>query len=338
MSSPESRILNPDSLLKWGIMGTGMIAKKFATDLPQSETGRLGAVSSRTQESADRFAAEFGGRGIAGYDALLADPEIDAVYLALPNGLHREVAIAAMRAGKHVLCEKPIALDLADAEAMFAAADETGKTLCEAFMYRAHRQTEKLIELVQSGVLGDLKLIRTDFTFDRPVTDGDARYRPDQGGGAIMDVGCYCTNFTRALAGAEPIESTAVAHLINGVDDYAAGTLKFENGDLLATFTCGMTVVSDQSAHIAGTKARIEVTRFWQGLEGFTIIRPDAEPEHISVEETRPIYAVEADAFAAVVRGEGGLFGDREDTLGNMCVMDDLRKSAGVVMPGQGAS
>ncbi len=309
-----------------------MIAKKFAADLPKSHTGRLTAVSSRGQESADAFAAEYGGRGIAGYDALLADQEIDAVYLALPNGLHHEISIKALRAGKHVLCEKPIALNAREAEEMFAVSQETGKTLIEAFMYRAHPQTHALLETVQSGAIGDLKLIRSNFTFAREVLDSDARYDPAHGGGSLMDVGCYCTNFTNALAGAEPIESNAIAHLINGVDDYAAGSLKYASG-LLATFTCGMTVASDQSAHIAGTLGRIEMDRFWQGKEGFTIIRPDADPEFITVEEDRPIYAVEADAFAAAVHGEAAPFATREDTLSNMRLMDDLRKSAGVEMP-----
>lgn len=324
------------SRLKWGILGTGNIAKKFAAALPESETGQLVAAGSRGLESAQAFADEFGGRAVAGYQALVEDEEVEAVYLALPNGLHKDWSIAAMRADKDVLCEKPIAMNAADAELMFAVAEETGRTLIEAFMYRAHAQSEKLVEAVRSGEIGELRLMRSNFSFPRKISPADARLLPEQGGGALMDVGCYCVHLARQLAGSEPREVKAVAHLHPmGVDDYASGTLKFSD-DFLVTFTCGMGVGSDGGTHVAGTEGRISVDRFWLCQdEGFEILSSTGESlRRVAVEDERPLYAVEADAFAAAVSGAAPPWISAADSIGNMRVLDALRQSAGVPVPG----
>ena len=213
---------------------------------------------------------------------------------------------------------------------MFVVSEETGMVLIEAFMYRAHSQTQKLIETVRSGTIGDLRLIRSAFTFYREPSMNDARYHPAQGGGAIMDVGTYCVNLSRQLAGSEPTEMQAIAHLYegNGVDDYAAGMMRFGD-ELLATFTCGMTVDSDQGTYIAGTKGTIKINAFWFCEDGFTISK-DGEEEMVTVNEPRPLYAVEADAFAASVLDGEAPWISKADTLGNMKAMDALRASAGV--------
>jgi len=320
--------------LKWGILGTGNIAKKFAAALPESETGELVAAGSRGMESAVAFAQEFGGRAVEGYQALIDDDEVEAVYLALPNGLHKEWSIAAMRAGKDVLCEKPVALNAGEAEEMFAVAEETGRTLIEAFMYRAHAQSERLVETVRNGEIGELRLMRSNFSFPREISEDDARLVPEQGGGALMDVGCYCIHLARQLAGCEPGEVKAVAHLHPmGVDDYASGTLKFGN-EFLMTFTCGMGVGSDGGTHIAGTKGRIAVDRFWLCQDGFSVVQPGGDVSHLRERDARPLYAVEADAFAAAVRGEAEPWITAADSIGNMRVLDALRESAGVPVPG----
>ncbi len=329
-----SEKMGTESSLKWGILGTGMIAGKFATDLPGAERGTLVATASRGQESADAFAAKHGGRGVAGYQALLDDPEVEAVYISLPNGLHNEWAIKALRAGKHVLCEKPGARNTREAEEMFAVAEETGQVLIEAFMYRAMPVVKKVIEVVRSGEIGDLRLIRSNFTFCREASMEDARYHPDQAGGSLMDVGCYCLNFCRALTGMEPTELQAIARLHPaGVDEYAAGTLRFGE-DILATFTCGMTVVSDDKTFIAGTKGRIEISSFWFGQQGFRLTREDGQTEVIEAPATKPLYAMEADAFAETVLDGVAPWITKEDTLGNMAALDALRLSAGVPVPG----
>lgn len=319
--------------LHWGILGTGNIAGKFAAALPESNTGELVAAGSRGIDSARAFAAEFGGRAVDGYQSLIEDEEVEAVYLALPNGLHKQWSIAAMRAGKDVLCEKPVALNAAEAEEMFAVAKETGRTLIEAFMYRAHAQTEQLIETVRSGEVGELRLMRSNFSFPREIGPDDARLSPEQGGGALMDVGCYCIHLARQLAGGEPTEVKAVAHLHPmGVDDYASGTLKFGD-DFLMTFTCGMGVGSDGGSHIAGTKGKISADRFWLCQDGFDVVSDSGGKRMVRKEDARPLYAVEADAFAAAVRGEAEPWITAADSIGNMRVLDALRESAGVPVP-----
>ena len=163
--------------LNWGILGTGMIARKFAAELKDTSSGTLVASGSRRQETADAFAVEHGGRGVTGYAALLDDSEVDAVYNSLPNGLHAEWSIKAMEAGKHVLCEKPMACNAAEAESMFDAAERTGQLLVEAFMYRTLPAVKTLIEMVQGGALGQVKLIRSNFSFAREALVSDARYQ-----------------------------------------------------------------------------------------------------------------------------------------------------------------
>lgn len=184
--------------LRWGILGAGKIARKFAGQLPQSSRARLAAVGSRRGDSAAQFAGRFGGRPHGSYADLLADETVEAVYVSLPNGLHHEWTVRALEAGKHVLCEKPIASNAAQAETMFDAAERAGRVLVEAFMYRCHPAIDALIETVRRGEIGQVRLIRSHFTFHRPVDADDARYRADLAGGAMMDVGCYCLHFARA--------------------------------------------------------------------------------------------------------------------------------------------
>ncbi|MEO0415933.1 MAG: Gfo/Idh/MocA family oxidoreductase, partial [Verrucomicrobiota bacterium] len=239
--------------------------------------------------------------------------------------LHKEWSIRALQAGIHVLCEKPLALNADDAREMYAEAERCNRVLIEAFMYRAHPQTKQLVDFVQSGGIGELKLIRTNMTFHREPSLSDARYQADQGGGSLMDVGCYCIDFTRTLAGAEPTQLSCTPHIHDfGVDDYAVGTLGFESG-LLATFTCGMTVESDPSAHIAGTDGYISIMRFWNG-EGYEVHRHDGSSDSVLSFEKRPLYAIEADAFAETIKG-GPNWNLPENTINNMIVLDKLRES-----------
>ena len=318
---------------RWGILGTGRIASRFASELPRSHEGLLVASASRTPERAAAFAREHGGEGVAGYEALLDRDDIDAVYLSLPNALHHDWTLAALDAGKHVLCEKPMALDVAEAREMFRRAAQRGRLLMEAFMYRAHPQTKLLFDTVASGAIGEPRLLRANFTFAREASPDDARYQAGPGGGSLMDVGCYCIDFARAIAGEEPDALRCLAHRHEfGVDDYAAGLLGFPRG-ALATFTCGMTVVSDQTAHIAGTEGRIEIARFWRAHEGFVAVSPKGTTETFRVKEKRPIYAVEADAFAAVVAGAAN-WNPAENTLANLRVLEDLRALAEEGRPG----
>jgi predicted dehydrogenase len=339
--------------LNWGIMTTGGIARKFVTDLPKSRTGRFAAVGSRSLANAEAFAREFGGaRAHGSYEALLADPEVSAVYVATPHPLHAEWAIKAAEAGKHVLCEKPLALNRGDAERIIAAARRHRVFLMEAFMYRCHPQTSALAELVRNGAIGELRLVQAAFSV---VTNFDPEHRMfkrELGGGAILDLGCYPVSFARLIAGAalgqpcaEPVEfrATGRVHPLVQTDEYATAVAKFP-GDVMAELSCGSTVVSDISARIYGTKGWIEVpVPFFPGLGGrdekILLHRPGASaPEEIAFPgHGIPLYACEADAVGdALARGalESPAM-SHADTLGDMAVLDDWRAQVGVRYDGE---
>ncbi|MCG6958224.1 MAG: Gfo/Idh/MocA family oxidoreductase, partial [Gemmatimonadetes bacterium] len=202
-----------DRKLRWGVMSTANIGRAAVNPAIQASTnGVLTVIASRDEARARAFAERASiPRWHGSYEALVDDPEVDALYIALPNSLHREWTIRAAEAGKHVLCEKPLALDAGECREMQAAADAHGVKLMEAFMYRFHPRTGKVLEMVRSGALGDLRTLRSAFTF-RLTRPGNIRMDPDLGGGALMDVGCYCVNVSRTVVGGEPVAAQARAH------------------------------------------------------------------------------------------------------------------------------
>ncbi len=333
--------------LRWGILGTGSIAHQFARALREAPSGRLVAVGSRGRESAARFATECGEvRAHASYGALLADAEIEAVYVATPHPAHAEWAIAAARAGKHVLCEKPLTLNRATSEAVVAAARTAGVTLMEAYMYRCHPQTARVAALVRDGAIGRLGLVQAAFGFHCDIQPGHRLFTNALGGGGILDVGGYPVSLARLLAGAAQgrafAEPTAVAgsarlHPQEGIDLHAAATLRFE-GDVLAQVTCGVALETENVARVFGSEGWLLVREPWfaAGVGGRTLIelyRRGRAMEAIEVAAERGLYGYEAEAFAAAVRA-----GRTEvaamtwaDTLGNMATLDAWRAAAGVV-------
>jgi predicted dehydrogenase len=244
--------------LRWGILGTGNIARQFAAGLIASGRGRPVAAGSRNRESGEEFARTYSlAAAYASYEELLADRDVDVVYNSLPNSLHHQWTIAALKAGKHVLCEKPLAMDAAEAEEMFDVARRNGRLLMEAFMYRCHPQTLAVLEAVRSGAIGELRLVRTSFCFNLNKPGGNVRLVRELGGGALMDVGCYCISLSRALAAAEPAQIRVAGHLhAAGIDDLAAGSMVFPSG-MVADFTCGFTVQADNTAWVYGTEGSI---------------------------------------------------------------------------------
>ncbi len=224
-----------------------------------SSNGTVAAVASRSSSTARDFAATNAIPAHYGsYDALLADPDIDAVYIPLPNSLHREWTIKAAEHGKHILCEKPLALTAAECHEMAAAASANGVTLMEAFMYRFHPRIDRVEALIRDGAVGPLRSIRSAFTF-RLTKPGNIRLDAALGGGALMDVGCYCVNVSRTLAGREPVEVQAWATFgPTGVDLELAGTLRFEGG-LVAQFDCALTMERREYVEVAGTDGSIEL-------------------------------------------------------------------------------
>ncbi len=309
--------------LRWGILGTGNIAAKFADQLNKASQGELVACGSRNQSSADQFSQQHGGKGYGSYEGLLADPNVEAIYVSLPNSLHAPWSIAGLEAGKHVLCEKPLAATTAEVQQMFAAADATGMKLMEAFMYRQHPVVKEVLDELQSGLVGTIKIIRCHFTYQRPDTPEDIRYQPALGGGGLLDIGCYCLNFMRAIAGAEPEGVHVETHQHQtGVDDAAVGTLRFPN-DILGVFSCGMSVQADRTTTVAGSDGYLQIDTPWFSGGSYQVVRGE-ETELRQVGQSEMLYALEADHFADVIAGDAPPLISHQDSLGNARVLETL--------------
>lgn len=326
-------------------MGTGNIAGQFAQGVAGATRSVISAVGSRTAEAADAFGETHGiANRHATYDALLADDTVDAIYLSLPNSMHHEWTIKSIEAGKHVLCEKPIASNAAETEAMFDTAAKHGKVLVEAFMYRSHPLTHAVVQHVRDSAIGKVKLIRTSFCYRTNQIQDNVRFSAELVGGALMDIGCYCISFARLIADAEPdlAQCTAVLHE-TGVDELAAGYLKFPD-DVICNFVCGMRVQTDNTALINGEEGFIAVPIPWKPpvegaefhIDGMAPPRQDkaAPPkigrQTIRVDAGAPLYGLEADEFAATVLDGAPPAVSKADTLGNMRVLDTLRAQAGL--------
>lgn len=333
--------------IRWGIIGPGTIARTFADGIAHSRTGRLEAIATRNPDKPGLADAFPGARVVHGYDALLADPAIDAVYIATPHTGHAEWAIKAIRAGKNVLVEKPIALSAYDADAIFHEAKKAGVFAGEAYMYRLHPQTSKLLELVKARAVGDIRIIRSSFGFNMGSFRADHRlFANETAGGGILDVGGYPVSMVRMIAGAvdgkpfaEPEKVAGAAHLgQSGVDEWASAVLKFANG-IVAEVSCSIMAAQDNVLRIIGSEGRIEVKDFWfaAGHKGGTgridIIRGD-KVETIELPEDRWLYSFEVDAAGEAIR-QGKKEFDAPgmawaDSLGNLRVMDQWRASVGL--------
>jgi predicted dehydrogenase len=334
--------------LRWGILSTGNIARQFATGVVASSRCTVAAVGSREQTSADSFAKLYQiPRAFGSYRALVDCPDVDAVYNALPNSMHHEWTLAALAAGKHVLCEKPLASNAAEATEMFDAAEKSGRVLVEAFMYRSHPQTLAALEAIRSGAIGELKLVRTSFCYRTRKIEGNIRFSRELAGGGLMDIGCYCIDFSRLFAGADPIDAQVSGRLHeSGVDDLAAGTITFSNG-VLASFVCGMSVQADNTAYLCGSEGYIEIPVPWKPPRegaGFAIgrgtpPRMDAigqpanapPPREWRATPSGELYGIEADDFAATVLDGQPPRVARADSIGTMQLLDLMRQRLGVL-------
>jgi len=248
-------------ILNWGLLSTAKINRALIPPLRVSPRNRLLAVGSRSQASAEAYAKEWRiPRAHGSYEALLADPEIDVIYNSLPNHLHKEWTIKAVEAGKHVLCEKPIGLTPAEVDEMAAAAQKHGKVVAEAFMYRHHPQTWKARELVESGAIGELRLIRGSFTYNMQ-TEVNIRLNPEMGGGSIWDVGCYPISYARTIVGAEPLEVFGwQVNGATGIDDSFFGQMKFPNG-VYAQFDSSFRIDYRTEVEIVGSEGVLIVPK-----------------------------------------------------------------------------
>jgi len=246
--------------IRWGVLSTANIGRVAVIPAIQhSANGELVAVASRDRQKAQEFAKKLGIPASYGsYEALLSAEDVDAVYIPLPNSMHREWTIKASEKKKHVLCEKPLAMNSAECVEMERSAQINGVKLMEAFMYRFHPQTQKVLDLVRSGAIGELRLIHSAFTF-RVSNPANIRLQPQLGGGSLMDVGCYCVNISRTIAGQEPVEVQAYANWgSTGVDDQMLAYLRFRNG-LLAQFDCSLILSRREFYQLVGKEGTIDV-------------------------------------------------------------------------------
>lgn len=317
------------SLLRWGLLGTARINRMVIPPLRTSPRNRLVAVASRERARAEDYAREWEiERAFGSYEDLLADPGIDAVYIPLPNHLHVEWTVRAARAGKHVLCEKPLALTLDEVDRAQDAAQENGVVVAEAFMYRHHPQTLRVKALVDEGAIGAIRFVRGTFSF--PLTrPNDVRLDPAMGGGSLWDVGCYPVSFTRFVLGAEPLEVFGQATPgPSGIDETFAGQLVFPGGGVLAQIDCGFRAPHRVWFEVVGSEGAIEVRRPWRPEPDQPLVlrRGDATEEVATPGEDKYLLEIEDLADAALLGRPPRVTLD--ETRGNTATLLALLESA----------
>jgi len=310
--------------LRWGLLSTANINQALLS----SGHGEFVAVASRSAERAEAYAREHGlPRAHGSYEDLLADPEVDAVYVPLPNSMHVEWSIKALEAGKHVLCEKPMSRHPGDVARAFDVAEREGRVLTEAFMWRHHPQLERARQLIADGAIGRLRIVRAAFSFAERDAQ-DIRMQRDLEGGGLMDVGCYCISGCRALTGADP-ERVSGEQVVggDGVDVAFAATLRFP-GDVLGLFDCGMAYVARDELEAVGDEGSLFLDDPWHGRDAvIEIRRPDRSTERVEVGPANS-YALELQNFEAAARGDGPPLLGREDALAQARTIAALYRSA----------
>jgi predicted dehydrogenase len=332
--------------LRFGILGTGSIAGEVADALAQARLCTAEAVASRSPGRADVFAAAHGvRRSLDGYEQLLSDADIDLIYVATPHPSHLPWARAALRAGKHVLCEKPLTMNAAQAESLISLADERGLLLHEAFAYRFHPQTHSLLELVREGAVGKVGAVRVVFSYQLPAGYRGRLLERALGGGGILDVGCYCTAMAQDLvaaatgtAAAEPDEvaGVAVLHERERTDLYADALMRFR-GDIVASLACGVALAREDDIHVYGSEGSLRVPQPcwlpWR-REAESVIeleRLDGTRRSVQIQAPRNIFALQADGISALLdEGIDAWRAAWRASLANMRTLDRWRSATGV--------
>lgn len=319
--------------LKWGLISTARINRAIIDPLRKSARNELLAVASRSRDKAQAYASEWDiPQSYGSYQAMLDDPGIDVVYNSLPNSLHTEWTVKALNAGKHVLCEKPLATTLEEVDEMRAAAKETGKHLAEAFMYRHHPQTIKVKELVDSGILGEVRMIKGEFTFSIK-NEENVRLNPGLGGGSIWDVGCYPISYTRFIIGEEPQEVFGWQMTGNsGVDEAFTGQMRF-SGDVFAQFDSGFRSPYRSRIEIVGREAAMVIPHpFNPGLNVEILIDKGGETESIPM-PSKELYIGEVEDMADVILNRSSPRVSLEDSRNNVNTILALLRSAELGKP-----
>jgi predicted dehydrogenase len=319
--------------VRWGILSTAGHGKNTVIPAIQAASNaEVVAVASRDKERASVFAERIGiPKAYGSYEDLLADPSIEAIYIPLPNHLHKPWAIRAAQAGKHVLCEKPIALNAQEAEEMVQVFADAGLKLAEAFQWRHHPQGLQLREMVRQGAIGEMRFIDAGFSF--MLTDADnVRWDPAMGGGALYDVGCYPISFTRFIAEAEPVAVTGqIRWHSSGIDDLAVATMEFPGG-VFAHINCSFALPLRRYYEVVGTEGSIASNHTYNPKGDIPVELVKLGPDRIAQERiTLPpqnSYVLMAEDFCRAVRGEADLRYPPEDAVKNMRVIDAIFKSA----------
>ena len=325
-------------MLRWGVLSTAKIARQKVIPAMQRADGCevvaiAGRDNARTQEVADELGLD---RAHASYEALLADPDVDAVYIPLPNHLHAEWTIRAATAGKHVLCEKPMALSSTEARSMVDACAEAGVVFMEAFMYRLHPSWRAVLDLVRSGRIGEPVAVQSWFSYfnDDPQ---NIRNIAEYGGGALRDIGCYCIDLSRWLLGGEPIsvQGSITRDPVSGVDTLTSGVLEFATGT--ATFACSTRAEPDQRVHVYGSEGRISIDipfNIPPDRPAHVRVTAGGEPPVAPATETLTFepadqYQLQAEGFAASVRDRTPVPVPPEEGIADLLVMERLLAAAG---------
>jgi len=322
-----------DRSLRWGLLSTARINQALLGPLRTSKRNRLVAVASRDQDKAERYAREHKiARAYGSYEALLNDPEIDVIYNPLPNHLHAEWTIKAVEAGKHVLCEKPLALSPQEVDAIEAAAQKNGRVVTEAFMYRTHAQTLKVREIVQSGKLGRIRLVHGSFTFVLD-TPGDYRLDPAMGGGSLWDIGCYPLSYTRSALAAEPVEVFGRQVTgSTGIDESFAAQLIFP-GEVFAQLDCSFAIPSHVFMEIVGDQGTLVVpVPFNPGANGAVYLARKDKNERLPIKGTAPYVSEVEDLADAILLGKPPCI-SLADSRANVAAMTALLESARTGLP-----
>ncbi len=314
--------------LRWGILGLGKIAEVFATELPQVDSGPLVASGSRELAKAKEFTSRHGGSAYGSYDAVLEDPKVDAVYIALPHHLHAEYTIKAAEANKHILCEKPFTLATKEAEAALAVVKKHDVFFAEAFMYRFHPQTVAIRQLLADGVIGEPMITHASFGYRTQREWDNFRRFGSLGGGGLMDVGCYCVSFFQMIAGSVPDDAHYSCHYNDdGADASGVGMLSYPGG-LKATFATGIDVNLTNSATIWGSAGRIEVPSPWFCRGPIEVHTPDGH-RAIDVDRSKPLHGNQAEWVEKHLDDRQAPALTWEDSLQQMRTLDLLRQSCG---------
>ena len=316
--------------VKWGIVSTAHINHLFLAGARESDSVEILAVASRDQQRAEEYARESGiERSYGSYDALLADPDVEAIYISLPNSIHIDMTVRALEAGKHLLCEKPLSRRTSEVERAFDVAERNQRLLMEAFMYRHNPQTRRLTELVAEGAVGRVRIIRAAFGF---VADDPANVRLSAAldGGALMDVGCYCVSGSRLIAGEPERVMGEQALGGDGVDVAFAGVMRFAN-DVSAHFDAGLALASRDLLEVVGDEGTLRVTDPWHCRRpGIDLLREDEDEDADERFEIEPAnsYRLEAENMSAAIRGEAPLLLDRANAVGQARAIEALYEAA----------